>query len=186
MKYSLAISAVIFSIGFVTLPIVWGSDISWKELEQYKHKSTGVVVVSSPVYEEECGSCHMAYPPGLLPANSWRKMMSGLEDHFGDNAELDADKQQSISEILLANSADQSDYRRSRKFNRSVQAEDPPARISETPYFKQEHDEIPDRMVTGNAEVKSFANCNACHTKAEQGSFKERDIHVPGYGQWDD
>jgi hypothetical protein len=186
MKYSLAITAVIFTIGFVSLPIVWGSGFSWKEMEQYEHKSTGVAAVSSPVYKEECGSCHMAYPPGLLPANSWRKMMSGLEDHFGDNAEIDADTNQSISEILLANSADQSDYRRSRKFNRSIQSDDPPARISETPYFKQEHDEIPDRMVSGNSKVKSFGYCDACHTKAEQGSFKERDIRIPGYGRWDD
>ena len=54
MKYSLAITAVIFTIGFVSLPIVWGSGFSWKEMEQYEHKSTGVAAVSSPVYIEEC------------------------------------------------------------------------------------------------------------------------------------
>ena len=43
-----------------------------------------------PTYREECGACHMAYPPVLLPAASWDRIMSGLDDHFGDNAELDA------------------------------------------------------------------------------------------------
>ena len=185
MKYFLAISAVIFTIGFVTLPVVWGSS-GLKEMQQFKYKSTGVAAVSSPVYKEECGGCHMVYPPGLLPASSWQKMMSALEDHFGDDAELDANTHHAVSEFLLTNSADQSDYRRSRKFNRGIQSDDAPIRISETTYFKQEHNEITDRMVSGNAEVKSFSNCNACHTKAEQGSFKERDIRIPGYGQWDD
>jgi hypothetical protein len=34
--------------------------------------------------------------------------------------------------------------------------------------------------------VKSFANCNACHTRAAEGSFRERDIRIPGAGKWDD
>ncbi len=37
MKNTLAITAVIFTIGFVTLPIVWGdSDFHWGEIEEYK------------------------------------------------------------------------------------------------------------------------------------------------------
>jgi Dihaem cytochrome c len=186
MKYSLAITSVIFTIIFVSFPLVWGSGSDWQELEQYGNKSTGVFALSNPIYIEECGSCHMAYQPGLLPAKSWGEIMSGLEDHFSDNAELDAETLQSISRFLLANSADKSDYRRSRKFNRSIKSNDVPTRISETPYFKQEHNEIPNNLISGNAEVKSFSNCNACHTKAEQGSFKERDIHIPGHGRWDD
>ena len=91
MKSTLAVTAVIFTIGVVTLPMVWGdSDFSWREIEEYKHRSTDVAAIANPVYKEECGSCHMAYPPGLLPARSWTKVMSGLDNHFGDNAELDA------------------------------------------------------------------------------------------------
>ena len=187
MKNILSIAAVIFTIGFVSLPVVWGdSDFRWGEMEEYEHRSTGVAAVSNPLYREECGSCHMAYSPGLLPGSSWMKMMSGLEDHFGDNAELDAETENSITNLLLANSADRSDYRRARKFNRSIQPGNAPLRISETPYFRHEHDEIPNRMVTGNPKVKSFSHCNACHTKAEQGSFNEHDIRIPGYGRWDD
>jgi len=187
MKNSLAISAVIFTIGFVSIPFVWSSsNLQWNALEEYENRSKGVAVVSNPVYTEECGSCHMIYPPGLLPASSWGKVMSQLEDHFGDNAELDSETFQSISEFLSANSAEKSEYRRSRKFMRSIQSDNAPLRISETPYFKHEHDEVPDRMVTGNTKVKSFSNCNACHTKAESGLFNEHDIRIPGYGRWDD
>ena len=187
MKNTLVITAVIFTIGVVTLPIVWGdSDFRWQEIKEYKHKSTDVAAIADPVYKEECGGCHMAYPPGLLPAKSWTKVMSGLDSHFGDNAELDDETYQSISEFLLTNSADKSDYRRSRKFNSSIESNNVPVRISETPYFKHEHDEIPDHLVSANPKVKSFSQCNACHAKAEQGSFNEHDIRIPGYGNWDD
>lgn len=187
MKSTLAVTAVIFTVGVVTLPMVWGdSDFSWRDIEDYKHRSTDVAVTANPVYKEECGGCHMAYPPGLLPEKSWVKVMSELDNHFGDNAELDTEVHRSISEFLITNSADKSDYRRSVKFSSSIKSDDSPVRISDTPYFRHKHDEIPDRLVSANPEVKSFSQCNACHAKAEQGSFNEHDIRIPGYGQWDD
>ena len=187
MKSTLAISAIIFTVGLVSVPLVFSdNDFRWGELEDYEQKATGVLGINNPLYKEECASCHMAYAPGLLPARSWEKMMSGLEDHFGDNAELDAETYREISAYLQDNSADKSDYRRSRKIARSIKAGDAPLRISETPYFKHEHDEIPNRMVSENTKVMSFSHCNACHIKAEQGSFNERDIRIPGYGRWDD
>lgn len=187
MKSTLSISAVIFTLGIVTLPAVWSdSDFRWGEMEEYKRKSSGIATLSNPVYKEECGSCHMAYPAGLLTSASWEKLMSGLEDHFGDNAELDVDTHKIITGFLVKNSADQSKYRGSRKFSQSVQSGNVPLRISEIPYFKHEHDEIPARMVKGNPEVTSFSNCNGCHSKAEQGMFNEHDVHIPGYGRWDD
>jgi len=187
MKATLAITAVIFTVGFVTLPLVWSDgDFRWKELEEYEHSSTDVAAVENPVYKEECGSCHMAYPPGLLPARSWTRMMSELGDHFGDDAELDPDTHSAISRFLVENSADRSGLRRSQKFSRSIGRNEAPVRISETPYFRHEHDEIPARMVTGNPEVKSLSQCDACHTGAARGAFNEHDIRIPGYGRWDD
>ena len=35
---------------------------------------------------QECGECHMAFQPALLPAESWRRIMTGLSDHFGEDA----------------------------------------------------------------------------------------------------
>ncbi|RDH82706.1 MAG: cytochrome C [endosymbiont of Galathealinum brachiosum] len=180
MKGLLAISAMVITTGFLSIPAVWSdSDFNW-------NKSSGVDAVTSPVYREECGSCHMSYPPGLLPEKSWALIMSGLEDHFGDNAELDDETGQIIKRFLVKNSADKSGYRKSHKFNRSIKSVDTPLRISEIDYFKHEHDEIPQRLVSGNEKVKSFSHCNACHSGAEQGKFNEDDINIPGYGQWDD
>ncbi|VAW70305.1 diheme cytochrome c [hydrothermal vent metagenome] len=178
MKNTLAISSVIITLGILSIPLVWGDDDD--DHHSQKPPST------NPLYTEECGSCHMAYPPGLLPARSWDKIIAGLEDHFGDNAELDAETAQSISQHLQNNSADQSSYRRSHKFNRSINADDTPMRISDVRYFKHEHNEIPNRMVSGNPQVKSFSQCDACHAKAEQGEFNEHNVRIPGFGKWDD
>lgn len=168
--------------GIATIPLVM-SDDDWHE---YRQHSQGVASVSNPVYAEECGSCHMAFPAGLLPAPSWQKIMAGLEDHFGDNAELPADIHQQITAYLLENSADHSDYRRSRNITNSIPDGEIPVRITDTAYFRHEHDEIPDRMVKQNDKVRSFSNCNACHEKAEQGLFDEDNINIPGIGRWDD
>ncbi len=184
MKSTLAISAIIFTVGFVTLPVVFSdSDSGWRE---YEYSENNIGKANNPVYKQECGSCHMAYPPGLLPSASWSRMMDGLEDHFGDNAELDAETHKTISEFLSNNSADNSDYRRSRKFMKNIDASNAPLRITETPYFKHEHEEIPGKMIAGNEKVKSLSQCSTCHKKAEQGRFDEDDVNIPGYGRWDD
>ena len=193
MKNTISITSIIFTLGLLLiLPTVWGdaawgdNDYSWDKIKEYKNKSGKVATTINPLYKEECGSCHMAYPAELLPTRSWKKMMSDLENHFGDNAELDKKTQLSIQTFLINNSAEKSDYRHSRKFNRSIKQTDTPLRISDVAYFKHEHDEIPQRMVTGNPKVNSFSQCNACHSKAEQGSFNEDDVRIPGYGKWDD
>lgn len=187
MKSGLAISAVLFTVSIVSLPMVFSdSDYRWDEGKEHEYRSTNVATSNNPIYKEECGSCHMVYPADLLPSRSWSKIMLGLENHFGDNAELDTETYQTIEKFLLENSADNTANQRSRKMIRSIKKGDTPMRISDIPYFKHEHDEIPDRMVKGNTEVNSFSNCSACHAKAEQGSFNEHNVIIPGYGRWDD
>ncbi len=65
--------------------------------------ASGSAYLSDPgyaLYKTECGDCHMAYPPSMLPAASWQDMMGALEDHFGDNAELDAATADQIAAFL--------------------------------------------------------------------------------------
>lgn len=181
MKSTIAITSIIFTLGLVSIPLVWGdNDYEWNEKGEYKFKSS--VATMNPVYQEECGSCHMAYPSGLLPSRSWKKMMSDLENHFADNAELDTETHQIISQFLAKNSSD----KHTGKLTRSIKPSQTPLRISELAYFKHEHNEIPQHMVNTNPEVKSFSQCNVCHAKAEQGSFNEHNVRIPGYGKWDD
>ncbi len=130
---------------------------------------------SSPQYRKECGSCHVAYPPGLLPARSWTRLMGGLGDHFGESAELPDATRAALTTWLEAQAG-----------GRRVPAAETPLRITETRFFRREHDEIPARLVRDNPEVKTFARCNACHADASDGRFDEHTVRIPGHGRWDD
>lgn len=174
----------LIAIGGAGLVLGEGAD-DWGREARHEAR-LDVAPVTNGVYQNECGSCHMAYPAGLLPARSWRKVIDGLADHFGDNAELDAATASQIRDFLVSNAADTSSYRRSRAIMRSLTPAATPLRISETAYFRHKHDELPARLVTGNPKVKSFANCQACHRSADKGIFNEHDVNVPGAGAWDD
>ncbi|MDH5426106.1 MAG: diheme cytochrome c [Gammaproteobacteria bacterium] len=182
MNKSLIMTAATVLATVLIIPVVFSDD----DRHAARQHSLGVAPVVLDAYKNECSSCHMAYPPGLLPASSWQKIMTGLDAHFSDNAELDSESYKIISDFLLSNSADNSDYRRSRKIMRSLNTGDAPLRISELPYIKREHHELPDKMIKFNPKVNSLANCIACHTDAEKGLFNEHQVNIPGYGRWDD
>lgn len=128
----------------------------------------GMPADTPPAYLQECGSCHVAYPPALLPAASWRRLMSGLDRHFGSDAALDAATTRAISDWLQANAA-----------SGSRRAEEPPEdRITRSAWFQREHRKV-DAAVWTLPSVKSAANCGACHTQADRGSFRERELRAP-------
>ena len=135
-------------------------------------------VIDQP-YLAECGSCHFAFQPGLLPQRSWQKIMGALDNHFGDNAELEATLHQTILTYLITNSADHSNYLRSRNLVASINSNVIPMRITDTLYFKRKHNQIPEQLVKGNPATGSFSNCNTCHRHAEQGLYNERDVLIP-------
>jgi hypothetical protein len=62
--------------------------------------------VADPMVKDECGSCHLAFAPSMLPASSWRRMMADLRNHFGDDASLDPAVTTKITEYLVNNAAD--------------------------------------------------------------------------------
>jgi len=119
-------------------------------------------------WQAECSTCHVAYPPRLLPRESWRAVMSGLDKHFGSDASLDPATTKEIGTFL-----DQNAGRNSR-----TSSGNPTLRITETRWFRHEHDEISARTWS-NAKVKSPANCAACHTQAESGNYSEHNIRIP-------
>jgi len=144
--------------------------------------------VVNTTYAEECGACHMAYQPGLLPSDAWQQIMApeALADHYGDDASLAPDLRQEIAGYLTANAAELSGKSRSRAFAKGDAGTGALPRITKTRYFRNEHHEIPARMVAGNPDVGSFSNCNACHQGAGEGVFNEHRVRIPGYGRWDD
>lgn len=127
-----------------------------------------IVAATNAKWKTECGACHVAFPPRLLPAESWRAMMSGLDKHFGTDASLDAPTAREIGAFLEKQSGG----------GKHASAGKPILRITDTSWFKREHDEVPAR-VWKNPQVKSPVNCAACHLQAELGNYSERNIRIP-------
>lgn len=125
---------------------------------------------TDPAWQEECGSCHIAYPPSLLAAGDWRAVMQGLDSHYGVNAGLDEATRGRIAAFLEANAA---------HGRKGMSA--PNLRITQTGWFLHEHDEVPAR-VWSDPQVKGAANCAACHRYAQQGRFDEHAIRLPVAG----
>lgn len=123
---------------------------------------------SLKAYEQECASCHTAYPPGLLPAESWRRIISSLDRHYGTDASMDAQTARAIEQWLIANAATS---KRAREMP-------PENRMTRSAWFVREHREIP-ADVWQRASVRSPANCSACHRGAGQGKFSEHDVRLP-------
>jgi Dihaem cytochrome c len=123
----------------------------------------------NPAYQQECGACHIAYPPGLLPAPSWQRLMANLPSHFGTDASLDPQTLKALSTWLAANAAQ----------GRRASATPPPEdRITRSSWFLREHDEIAP-ATWRRASIKSASNCAACHTRADQGDFDEHAVRIP-------
>jgi len=123
----------------------------------------------NPLYQQECGSCHVPYPPRLLDESSWRKLMDGLDKHFGSDASLDAASRSAIEAHVLANA--------SRRERLGVDGK-PTLRITQTAWYQRKHDEI-GSAVWQRPSIKTAANCAACHREAEQGIFNEHQVRIP-------
>jgi hypothetical protein len=119
-------------------------------------------------YRKECGACHLAYPPAMLPAAAWRRTMAGLERHFGQNAELDSETGAALERWLVARAGG----------SRHQPANQAAPRLTETPAFSEEHGEI-DRRVLARSAVRSLANCSACHPGAAKWDFDEERAKIP-------
>ena len=135
----------------------------------------------SNAYQQACASCHMLYAPSMLPARSWQKMMSNLNNHFGDNAEVTAVVNAEVMAYLKRNAAENDKRRYAKSMLGLLKDEETPDYISDTKYFKLMHDAVKPRMVLGNPDVRSFARCEACHSQAQQGKFNRIEAIIPNY-----
>ncbi|HNQ04079.1 MAG TPA: cytochrome C [Thiobacillaceae bacterium] len=134
-----------------------------------------------PAYQAECGSCHIAFPPQLLGAGDWRQVMATLDRHYGDNASLDEAVRRTIADFLVGHAGPPS------KVGAGGGAARPGAlpRLTATPWFTRKHREVP-RADWSHPKVKTPSNCGACHTRAAQGSYREREIVLPDGRRWED
>jgi hypothetical protein len=131
------------------------------------------------LYRKECGACHLDFPPGLLSAASHRRILAGLERHFGQDADLEPAVRDRLETWLVANAADAgSGRRRSRETRASASPGDAPLRFTEGAWFRREHRKVgPD--VLARPSVRTFVNCGACHSGASAWDFDDDRVTIP-------
>jgi hypothetical protein len=133
--------------------------------------------VNNPTYETTCGECHFVYQPELLPSASWNKILDQLDDHFGEELEINPESERVISGYLYANSAEKSSAQIAIKIMKSI-GNQTPQRITEIPYIQKNHHEI-SKDVIKRESIGSLSNCLACHTTAESGVYDDDNVKIP-------
>ena len=118
-----------------------------------------------PLYMDECGSCHVAFPAQALPAVSWARIMGGLRSHFGTDASMDPRAAQALGAWLKAQAS-------------AKDMPPPDDRLTRTRWFLRKHHEIA-ASTWQRAAIRSPGNCSACHPQAAQGDFDEHAVRIP-------
>ena len=133
--------------------------------------------VNNAAYADHCGACHFAYQPELLPSESWRKILEGTDDHFGETVDFDMEAREKISGYLTSNVANTSSSELSQKVMRYLDGQ-VPLRITDVPYIRKEHHEISPQVVK-RPSVGSLSNCIACHRTADRGVYDDDWVSIP-------
>ena len=135
--------------------------------------ATTIPPVADPVVKEECGSCHLAFAPSMLPARSWQRMMGDLKNHFGDDASVDAGHRRQDHQLPR---------RQCRRHGRPALQQQAAARRVRraalpcaSPNCRSgcsEHRKVP-AWEWKHKDVRTKANCVACHADAERGYYDD-------------
>jgi len=145
--------------------------------ENREHHQKGTLSPLNTTFKEDCGTCHFAYQPELLPSDSWAKILAGLEDHFGESIEMDTDSKKEISKYIKSNAADQSSGELAVKIMKKL-GNRFPQRITEVPYIRKKHRKISVDILRRES-IGSLSNCTACHPGATKGIYEDDDVVIP-------
>jgi len=130
------------------------------------------------LWREECGACHLAFHPSLLPARSWETMMAEQGTHFAEDLFLESDAVAEIETFLVENAAEQGLTEAAWKINNSIPKSETLLRITEAPYWIKKHQEI-SNAIWQNPQVNGKVNCAACHLDADAGTFEDAAMQLP-------
>ncbi|MCU7939617.1 MAG: cytochrome b/b6 domain-containing protein [gamma proteobacterium symbiont of Bathyaustriella thionipta] len=173
-----------WKVGVTMLVIIISAGIYWfqgyltETPEQPYQPFLGPVLPDNSLWREECGACHLAFHPSLLPARSWKSMMEQQASHFEEDLYLEEDTLKKIEAFLIENAAEQGLTEAAWKINRSIAKTEVLLRITQTDYWLKKHQDISD-AVWEHPKVSGKFNCAACHMDAEAGTFEDAAMSLP-------
>lgn len=122
----------------------------------------GVFPADMPAsYRSECGDCHVAFAPDLLPVDAWHRIMNGLVEHYGVDATLDAKEREEIENFLARNAG----------HSLKTMKNGNQLRLTDTLWFHRRHGKV--KALFQDPRVVSKANCTACHLHADEGRYDQ-------------
>ncbi len=130
------------------------------------------------LWREACGECHLAYHPTLLPVRSWQRMLAEQHEHFEEDLDLDEDTLAELHTFSAENAAESVLTEAAWKINRTTPPEQSLLRITKTPYWKEQHQNIADE-IWQHPDINFQGNCGACHLDAELGTFEDAAMRLP-------
>ncbi len=132
-------------------------------------------IKANSIYQQECGDCHAPHHPSLHTAQNWQSIMTGLTNHYGENASLNAPTTAKITQYLLQNNANIFDTKAAHEIGRNNTIT---MRMTDTKYWQKKHKKIKIEDFSIST-VGSKINCNACHNDADTGNFSSAEIKLP-------
>ena len=178
MRLRFEIAAPLLALATMAAPAFAANDLFYKEVPG---SMNGFLPAKDPLYVRECGSCHFPYSPGLLPARSWELHSTRFDRHFGETLNLPREKQDAILRYLTENAADRSKYEGSHVIMERIDPKRTPYRFLDVPLYREMH-RVMLEVINRKAKVKvrTLTNCNGCHQGADDGSFGNQELLVPG------
>jgi cytochrome b len=165
---AIALAALLFSTGYIAL---WSPhDVERREREEGAART----VLKSGLWHKECGSCHLAYAPSMLPIASWQRMLDEQEKHFGEDLGISAATSARLIEHAKATPAPSWG---AWKLASSVPAGQAPLEVSGTPFWKAVHASLPETAFRPPLSAGKH-ECEACHRDAASGKFHPRMIQL--------
>jgi len=134
-------------------------------------KASESAMASQP-WTKECGSCHLAYPPALLPSRSWERMLAEQDKHFGEDLGI---SEATAAKLTAAAGAPAAAWGPWAISSSAGTVATPPLRITELDRWRAIHHRVPDERFKEKG-VAGKHDCSACHRDAPSGIFHPRMI----------
>lgn len=156
--------ALSIAIAVWSLVLGWGMAFALNAPSQSQDNASGLKSIDTPtnryrvaqeLYLENCSTCHLAIPPGVMPTETWKKLLEKPTDHYGQSLNnLIRITQVSIWQYLSA-------------FSRPLSTDEPiPLYVGQSRYFKALHPRVQ------FPEPPSHKTCISCHPGAKQYDYR--------------
>jgi cytochrome b len=163
------------AVALATLLAGGAAAYAWHASQARSRPLPAAAALLPAAWRDECSSCHLAYPPCLLPERSWNALLAPGADHFGEDLALAEAARGKLQRIAATpeGAATWACW----KISASVPANATPLRITATPGWREVHAALAPQSFTA-PDSAGRHDCAACHEDAPSSTFDPRRIHL--------